>query len=115
MLKLVTAVLLLAVACNGFITGLGSFVNKNELIGTPIINELKDFVAEQLAATQNLLLDNIRVVNVQVQVVNGMNYKLDLVAEPVNGAPGQTTKCTVTVYVKFDSVKNILQSQCQTS
>ena len=118
------AVLLVAAMCiatsqglfaGGVVGGVGGFVDRPELIDDQTVQALTSFAAENLAITQNLILSKLKVISVQTQVVAGVNYQIDFKAEPVNGVSGQTTTCRVVIYVRFDSTKNILSSQCQTA
>ena len=116
MIKLAAAaLLLLVVACHGFLGNLGGYVDRPELINDQTTQALANYAAEHIATTQNLLLEHIKVIRVQTQLVNGVNYKINFTAEPVEGISGQTTTCEVVINVRFDSVKNIAQAQCQTS
>jgi hypothetical protein len=100
----------------GFLTlPVGSYGERPELIKDQVVQALTSYAAEYLARTQNLVLKNLTVIRVQTQVVAGVNYKIDFKAQPVNGVDGQTTTCQVTINVRWDAMKNILQSQCQTS
>ncbi|CAF0816489.1 unnamed protein product [Rotaria sp. Silwood1] len=115
MLKLVAALLVLVVACNAFFPNVGGYTDRPDLVNSDLVKGLTVYAAEVLATTQNLFLTNLRTIKVQIQVVNGLNYKIDFSAEPVDGAPGQKTTCQVVINVRPDSIKNLIQSQCQTS
>ncbi|CAF0783768.1 unnamed protein product [Rotaria sordida] len=115
MLKLAAALLVLVVACHGFLPNVGGYKDRPDLVNDDKIKALTSYAAEYLSKAQNLFLANLRIIKVQTQVVDGLNYKIDFSATPVNGAPGQKTTCQVVVHVRFDSSKNIAQSQCQTS
>ena len=95
--------------------GVGGYIDKPELVNDQFVSALTSFAAEKIAEAQNLFLTNLKVVRVQTQLVSGTNYKIEFVAEPVNGVEGQTTRCEVVIYVRWDALKNLAQSQCQTS
>jgi hypothetical protein len=114
MFKLAAVFLLCVVACHGFLANVGGYKERPELIEDAIVGQLANFATSYLSTAQNLLLQHLRVVRVQTQVVNGLNYKIEFVAEPVEGVAGQTTTCEVVINVSFQSVKNVLQANCQT-
>jgi hypothetical protein len=112
MFKLAAVLLMLVVACNGLFGNLpGGYVDRPELIKDPTVQALIQYVSESLSQPENALkpLETLRV---QTQVVNGMNYKIDFTGEL---AKGQTTICQVVINVRYDAVRSILQSSCQTS
>ncbi|CAF1123127.1 unnamed protein product [Adineta steineri] len=115
MFKVVAVFFMLLVACHGLSGINGGYQERPDLIEDKSVLLLTHFAAEYLSTSQNLLLENFRVVRVQTQLVNGMNYKIDFVAKPVNDISGEKTTCQVVIHVSFQSVKSILQSQCQTS
>ena len=104
---------LLVVASNGLITGrVGGYTDRPELVGDSNTKALVSYVAEHLALEQNLILDHLKVIRVQTQLVAGINYKLDFTAEPVNGLHGKITTCQAIIYVRFDSTRKITSAEC---
>jgi hypothetical protein len=99
----------------GGLGNLGGYTERPELLGDQKMQALVSYAAESLSIAQNLILNNLKVIRVQTQLVNGVNYKLDFTAEPINGISGQTTTCQVVINVGLDFVNQILQSQCQTT
>lgn len=114
MMKLTVVVLatMLVAMTNAFP---GGYTDRPELVKNQLASALTSFAAEKIAQGQNLFLKNLQVVRVQTQIVAGTNYKIDFIAEPVNGVQGQTTRCQVVIYVALDSTQSLSQSQCQTS
>jgi len=116
MFKLAVVILMVAVACNGFITdGLGSYSDHPELLSDKTVQDLTNYAVKTIFMGSNPFLKNLKIVRVQTQLVKGTNYKIDFIGEPVNGISGQKTTCQVVINVGLDSVQTILQSQCQTS
>lgn len=116
MMKFVLLATMLVAMTNAFLPiNVGGYIDKPELVADQFVAALTSFAAEKIAEGQNLFLKNLKVVKVQTQLVAGMNYKIEFVAEPVDGVEGQTTRCEVVIYVRFDSLKNLAQAQCQTS
>ncbi|CAF2386611.1 unnamed protein product [Rotaria sp. Silwood2] len=115
MLKFTAAFLVLVVACNAFPAIPGGYTNRPDLVDSDVVKSLTVYAAKVLATTQNLFLANLRVIKVQVQVVNGLNYKIDFSAETVYDESDRKTTCQVVVNVRPDSIKDLIQSQCQTS
>ena len=114
MFKLIGALLLLVVACNGLLGNLGGYIDRPELLNDSFTETLANYAAEYIEQTQNLILNNLKVIKVETQLVNGVNYKITFTAGPIEGVSGQTTKCEVVINVRFDSFKEIAQAQCQT-
>ncbi|CAF0821761.1 unnamed protein product [Adineta steineri] len=115
MFKVAAVFFMLLVACHGLFSKAGSYQERPDLIEDKSVLLLTHFAAGYLHTSQNLLLQDYRVIRVQTQLVNGMNYKIDFVAKPVNDISGEKTTCQVVIHVSFQSVKSILQTQCQTS
>ncbi len=108
---------MVAVACNGFLTDsfFGSYLDRGDLLSDEKVQDLTNYAVETMFMESNSFLKNVEIVRVQTQIARGTNYKIDFTGEPVNGVSGQTTTCQVVIHVGFNSVKSILQSQCQTS
>ena len=90
----------------------GGYTDRPDLIEDSSVKALASHVAEHLAVTQNLILDHLKVTRVQIQIVAGINYKLDFTAAPVNGIGGKIRTCHATIYVRFDSTQKITEAQC---
>jgi len=112
MFKLVAVfvVALLVVAIHGF--KVGGYTDRPELLEDSNTKALVQYVAEHLALEQKLILDHLKVIRVQTQVVAGINYKLDFTAQPVNDIHGKITTCQAIIYVRFDSTRKITNAQC---
>jgi hypothetical protein len=116
MFKLVAVLLMVVVVCNGFITGnVGSYSDRPELLSDQTVQDLTSYAAGAMFMGPNPFLKNLKIIRVQTQLVEGTNYKIDFTGEPFHGVSGQKTTCQVVINVRYDSVKSILQSQCQTS
>lgn len=107
---------MLVAMTQGFLPiNLGGYTNRPELVTDPMIAALTSFAAEKIAVAQNLFLTNLKVVRVQTQLVAGTNYKINFVAEPVEGVQGRTTACEIVIAVKFDFSRDLASFSCQTS
>jgi len=108
---------MVAVACNGFLLDgfFGDYLDRPDLLSDETVQDLTNYAVETMFMGSNPSLKNLEIVRVQTQIVRGENYKIDFTGEPVNGVSGQTTTCQVVINVGFNSVKSIVQSQCQTS
>lgn len=91
---------------------IGGYTDRPELLEDPRVVSLTMFAAEYMALTQNIILNRVKVIGVQTQVVAGVNYKIDFAGEPVSGIITERITCHALIYVKFDSTKQIQEVKC---
>lgn len=128
MLKIAVTIVLLAVACHGYVVvpdndseslakPIGSYRDRPDLINSRTVKEMIVFAAEKIGLTEALRQKTLRIGRVQLQTVAGKNYKISFLLEPANGAAGSTTMCNIVVLVGTgpDKPMKLTQSQCQTS
>jgi hypothetical protein len=109
MLKLIVlflATMLIAVNCS---TRLDGYSDRPKLIEDPIVQSLTRYASEHIAATQNLVLDNVKITRVQTQVITGINYKIDFNAK---SAKGKLMSCQALISVQPDLTTKITEGQC---
>jgi hypothetical protein len=100
------ATILIVVNCSD---RLGGYSDRPKLIEDTIVQSLTRYASEHIAATQNLVLDHIKITRVQTQVVAGINYKIDFNAQ---SSKGKLMSCQTLIYVKPDLTTTITEGQC---
>jgi hypothetical protein len=106
MLKLIIATFVIAVHCS---TLLGGYSDRPALKEDSIVQRLVSYTAEHLAATQNLILDHLKITRVQTQVVAGINYKIDFTGETMYRG---LMECQAVIFVRPDLSTTITEVEC---
>lgn len=101
--------MLLSVDCD---TRLGGYSDRPKLIDDSIVQGLVRYASQQIASSQNLILDHIKITRVQTQVVAGINYKIDFTAETGHDHQGKSVNCHTHIYVKPDLSTTINEAEC---
>jgi hypothetical protein len=114
MFKVAAVLLMLVVASHGFLSQLGqvgSYVNRPELLNDPTVQALVKFASESLSKPENAL-KALYTTRVETQVVAGMNYRINFIAEL---AEGKTTSCQVVIFVSLSAEQKMTEFKCDTA